>query len=48
VNYIRQTSDFVGTTRTTNTTLLLRLELKHLGQVNYRQSLTPATPDSPR
>jgi LPS-assembly protein len=36
VNYIRDTADNVGAVRTTNTTVLFRLELKNLGQAGYR------------
>jgi LPS-assembly protein len=36
VNYIRAVGDNVGAVRTTNTTVMFRLELKHLGQASYR------------
>jgi LPS-assembly protein len=49
VNYLRTTADNLGATNTTNTTVLFRLELKHLGQVNYRQAVNPsASPDGTR
>ncbi len=36
VNYTRAVSDTVGTVRTTNSTVLLRLELRHLGEASFR------------
>jgi LPS-assembly protein len=44
VNYIRSTSDYVGTAKSTNSTVLFRLELKHLGQAGYRQTLSGSVP----
>ncbi len=44
VNYMRSTSDYVGATRSTNSTVLFRLELKHLGQVGFRQTLSGTPP----
>jgi LPS-assembly protein len=38
-NYVRAVADNLGATRTTNNTFLFRLELKHLGQVRYSQTL---------
>jgi LPS-assembly protein len=40
VNYVRSTSDSVGSTKTTNSTVMFRLELRHLGQFGYRQQLS--------
>jgi LPS-assembly protein len=40
VNYIRDTGDNLGAVRTTNSTVMFRLELKHLGQASYRYSAT--------
>jgi LPS-assembly protein len=45
VNYTRSTGDNVGSVKTTNSTVLFRLELKHLGQFGYRQTLTGAPPN---
>jgi LPS-assembly protein len=39
VNYTRAIADNLGSTRSTVSTVLFRLELRHLGQVNYRQAL---------
>jgi LPS-assembly protein len=41
-NYIRGTSDYLGSTKTTSSTFIFRLELKHLGELNYRQSINPS------
>ncbi|MGL4635030.1 MAG: LPS-assembly protein LptD [Beijerinckiaceae bacterium] len=43
-NYQRSTTDNFGARSTAASTFLLRLELRHLGQLNYRQSInsTPA------
>ncbi len=41
LSYTRMTSDFLGTSKTTSSTFLFRLELKHLGQLNYRQTINP-------
>jgi LPS-assembly protein len=43
VNYTRTSADNVGSLRTTTSTVLFRLELKHLGQFGYRQSLGTQT-----
>ncbi|MFM9973220.1 MAG: LPS-assembly protein LptD [Beijerinckiaceae bacterium] len=39
VLFSRTNSDIVGTTKVTGTTVFFRLELKHLGQANYRQNI---------
>jgi LPS-assembly protein len=41
-NYLRSTSDFLGSKKTTSSTFLFRLELKHLGELNYRQTINPS------
>jgi LPS-assembly protein len=43
VNYTRTVADNLGATRSTVSTVLFRLELRHLGQVNYRQALNPTS-----
>jgi LPS-assembly protein len=48
VNYIRTTNDFAGTTKSTSTTVLFKLELKHLGQLGYRQTVGGVTADAVR
>jgi LPS-assembly protein len=49
VNYIRSVADNLGAAKTTTSTVLFKLELKHLGQLNYRQtSAVAATPDGTR
>jgi LPS-assembly protein len=49
VIFSRSNSDALGSTKVTGTTVFFRLELKHLGQVNYRQNLgTPAAVDGIR
>jgi LPS-assembly protein len=44
VNYIRETGDNLGAVRATNSTVMFRLELKHLGQAAYRYSATTSGP----
>jgi LPS-assembly protein len=44
VNYSRAVGDNVGTVRTTNSTFMLRLELRHLGQANYRYTTNTTSP----
>ena len=49
VQYTRSVSDAVGSQKLASNTILFRLELKHLGQVNYRvASGAAATPDQIR
>lgn len=49
VNYTRSISDYVGSARTTSTQVLFRLELKQLGQANYRVSTgVPSSTDGIR
>jgi LPS-assembly protein len=38
VNYIREVGDSLGAVKTTNTTVLFKLELKNLGQASYRHT----------
>ncbi|MGL5138292.1 MAG: LPS-assembly protein LptD, partial [Beijerinckiaceae bacterium] len=47
-NYVRSNSDFVGQKKTTTTAYMMRLELKNLGELNYRKGETPATVDGIR
>jgi LPS-assembly protein len=42
VLYSRSVSDNVGAAKVTSSTVFFRLELKHLGQLNYRQTVNPA------
>jgi LPS-assembly protein len=49
VNYVRTSSDFIGQARkSTTTALLFRLELKHLGELNYRRGEATPQPDGIR
>jgi LPS-assembly protein len=41
VSYSRSIAENLGAARTTNSTVLFKLELTHLGQLNYRQTLNP-------
>jgi LPS-assembly protein len=43
VSYARAVNENVGSVRTTNSTVMLRLELRHLGQLGYRQTLPGST-----
>jgi LPS-assembly protein len=45
LNYTRSIADNLGATKSTNHVFLLRLELRHLGQVSYSQNLAPTTQD---
>jgi LPS-assembly protein len=40
VTYNRSVADNIGATKTTSSTVFFRLELKHLGQLNYRQTVS--------
>ncbi len=42
VTYSRSVADNVGAAKITSSTVFFRLELKHLGQLNYRQTVNPA------
>ncbi len=42
VTYSRALAESVGTAKTTSSTVFFRLELKHLGQLNYRQTTNPS------
>ena len=49
ITYARSISDNLGSTKATSSTFLFRLELTHLGQLNYRQTINPsATADGTR
>ncbi len=48
VQYTRSISDAVGSQKLTSSTVLFRLELKHLGQVNYRVASGATSPDQIR
>jgi LPS-assembly protein len=42
VNFSRSLADNLGAAKTTSSTVFFRLELKHLGQLNYRQTINPS------
>jgi LPS-assembly protein len=42
VTYSRSVADNAGAAKVTSSTVFFRLELKHLGQLNYRQTVNPA------
>ncbi|MGL4242397.1 MAG: LPS-assembly protein LptD [Beijerinckiaceae bacterium] len=44
VNYLREIGDSLGAVRTTNSTVMFRLELKHLGQASYRYTANTSGP----
>jgi LPS-assembly protein len=44
VNYLRAVGDNLGAVKTTNTTVMLRLELKNLGQATYRYTANQTGP----
>jgi LPS-assembly protein len=44
VNYLRAVGDNLGAVRTTNTTVMFRLELKQLGQATYRYTANQTGP----
>jgi LPS-assembly protein len=48
LQYIRGTSDFAGTRKSTSSTYIMRLELKHLGQVDYNARSGPLLVDGAR
>ena len=49
INYSRSIADNLGAAKTTSSTVLFKLELTHLGQLNYRQTINPgATADGTR
>ena len=48
LNYSRSVAENPGAVRTTSTTVLFRLELKHLGQLNYRQGTSATSSDGTR
>ncbi len=48
LSYTRSISDAVGSQKLTSNTFLFRLELKHLGQLNYRVASGAATPEQLR
>jgi LPS-assembly protein len=49
ISYVRSVAESLGAAKTTNSTVLFKLELTHLGQLNYRQNLNPsATADGTR
>jgi LPS-assembly protein len=48
VTYARSVADNLGATRSSTSTVLFRLELKNLGEVNYRQGVNSTSPDGTR